>query len=145
MGAIPQHDIQKDNACRCVINSVLHAFDTFCRIDHRMGFALRIYVIAQIYYDMAVRLKHEAFCLLRRHFQVQGILDQHCCLSGQCSSGIVCLDGLLLLCAKELGIVYIYLSLFDLFSSYQTYCEARSLIQRICMVEVLLVVFWLFA
>ena len=108
-----------------------------------MRLSLRIYVVSKVNHDMAIRLEHESFCLLRRHLQIQGVFNQHRRFSCQRSAGVVCLDRLLFLCPEKLRCVYIYSSFFDLLASYQSYCKARCLIQRIGMVEVLLMVFWL--
>ena len=56
MGAVAQHDIQKNNACGRVINGLLHALNALCRVNHGMRPALGVYIVPQIHHNMTVRL-----------------------------------------------------------------------------------------
>ena len=144
MGAIAQHDIQQDHAGGRIIHSFLHALNALCRVNHRMGLALGIGVIAQINNNVAVQLQHVAFDILRWNLYIHGILNQHRSFICQCAAGIICLNGLVFFLFEEFGFVNVHRSFRYGFPTYQADCQTCCLIQCIGMIEVFFMIFRLF-
>ena len=145
MRAVAQHDVQQDNAGGLVIHSFLHALDALCRIDHRMRLALGVCVVAEVNNDVAVELEHIALNIFRRIGDVHRVLDQHRCFVCQRAAGVVCLDGLVVLSLVELGLVDVDGGFRNFLAANQADCQTGSLIQRVGVIEVLLVILRLLA